>query len=141
LLKWCLLPPHLVQIYTHSHTHWWHWWPQTLNIIAGPANVCQAKCTPVTSMIAHLHLIDVDIHMYMYVLPIFLHMYTRTQELFLQPMKVDECDHKGWTNCIINIVPWLEILTNQIPPYEVDRSLIKPCIYVQGLITASGHTV
>ena len=32
------------------------------------------------------------------------------------------------------------ILTNQISPYEVDKSLIKPCIYVQGLITTSRHT-
>jgi hypothetical protein len=41
---------------------------------------------------------------------------------------------------VICIVPWLYILTNQISPYEVDKSLIKPCIKVQGLITTSGHT-
>ena len=32
------------------------------------------------------------------------------------------------------------MVTNQISPCEVDKSLIKPCIYVQGLMTTSGHT-
>ena len=31
-------------------------------------------------------------------------------------------------------------MANQISPYEVDKSLIKPCIYIQGLTTTSGHT-